>query len=106
MVNFISDFSSFATFAGFLTAGLAVALQSVLVSLVAHFLFYGRYGVRIGDRIHVAGVTGDIQQVGMLRFYVRELEEGKAGLKPTGKLVAFPNSIVFQNVAFYKYETK
>lgn len=106
MVNFISDFSSFATFVGFLTAGLAVALQSVLLSLVAHFLFYGRYGVRVGDRIHVAGVTGDIQQVGMLRFYVRELEEGKTGLKPTGKLVAFPNSIVFQNVAFYKYETK
>lgn len=104
ILNFISDFGSFATFAGFLTAGLAVALQSVLLSLVAHFLFYGRYGIRQGDRVHVNGVTGDIMSIGMVRFYMRELEETKGGeLKPTGKTVAFPNSIIFQNVAFYKY---
>lgn len=104
LLNFISDFSSFATFAGFLTAGLAVALQSVLLSLVAHFLFYGRYGIRNGDRVNVGGVTGDILQIGMVRFYLRELQEGKDGtLEPTGKIVAFPNSIIFQGVAFYKY---
>lgn len=103
MLNFISDFSSFATFAGFLTAGLAVALQSVLLSLVAHFLFYGRYGIRIGDRVHISGVTGEIMKIGMVRFYLRELEETKEGFVATGKTVAFPNSIVFQNSAFYKY---
>jgi small-conductance mechanosensitive channel len=103
LFSFISDFSSFATFAGFMTAGLAVALQSVLLSLVAHFLFYGRYGVRNGDRVHVAGVTGDIAQIGMVRFYLRELKQEEDALVPTGKIVAFPNSILFQNIAFYKY---
>lgn len=106
LLNFISDFSSFATFAGFLTAGLAVALQSVLLSLVAHFLFYGRYGVRNGDRVHVAGVTGDIVQIGMVRFYLRELKESGEGLEPTGNIVAFPNSILFQSVAFYKHVSR
>ena len=103
LFNFISDFSSFATFAGFLTAGLAVALQSVLLSLVAHFFFYGRYGARAGDRVNVAGVTGDIIQIGMTRFYMRELTSSDQGFKPTGKIVAFPNSILFQPAAFYKY---
>lgn len=104
LLNFISDFGSFATFAGFLTAGLAVSLQTVLVSLVAHFLFYGRYGVRAGDRVNVAGVTGDIAQIGWVRFYLRELRENESGeLEPTGKTVALPNSILFQNVAFTKY---
>jgi|GEM_PF-3214069 len=103
LLNFISDFGSFVTFAGFLTAGLAVALQSLLLSLVAHFLFYGRYGVRNGDRVHVAGVTGDIVQIGMVRFYLRELRETEEGFVPTGKTVAFPNSIIFQSAAFYKY---
>ncbi len=104
MLNFISDFGSFATFAGFLTAGLAVALQGVLMSLVAHFMFYGRYGVRAGDRVNVAGVTGDIVQIGMVRFYLRELHKDANGaLSPTGKIVAFPNSILFQPSAFYKY---
>ena len=103
--NFISDFSSFATFAGFMTAGLAVALQSVLLSLVAHFFFYGRYGVRAGDRVTVGGVTGDILQIGMMRFYMRELKKKGEDdvLQPTGKVVAFPNSILFQPAAFYKY---
>ena len=104
LFNFISDFGSFATFAGFLTAGLAVALQSVLLSLVAHFLFYGRYGVRSGDRVDVAGVTGDIVQIGWVRFYLRELRENEAGeLEPTGRTVALPNSILFKDVAFTKY---
>lgn len=103
LLYFISDFSSFATFAGFLTAGLAVALQSPLLSLVAHFLFYGRYGVRQGDRVVVTGVTGDIMKIGMVRFHIRELKEGANGLEPTGKIVAFPNSVLFQNQAFYKF---
>lgn len=104
LFNFISDFSSFATFAGFMTAGLAVALQSVLLSLVAHFFFYGRYGVRAGDRVNVAGVTGDILSIGMTRFFMRELKKNEAGeLVATGKTVAFPNSILFQPAAFYKY---
>jgi small-conductance mechanosensitive channel len=104
LLHFISDFSSVVTFAGFITAGLAVALQGVLLSLVAHFLFYGRYGVRAGDRVNVAGVTGDIVQIGMVRFYLRELHSNAQGvLEPTGKVVAFPNSILFQPSAFYKY---
>ena len=104
LFNFISDFSSFATFAGFMTAGLAVALQSVLLSLVGHFFFYGRYGVRPGDRVKVGDVVGDIVLIGMLRFYLRELKESAEGeMQPTGKIVAFPNSILFQPVAFYKY---
>jgi hypothetical protein len=104
LFNFISDFSSFATFAGFMTAGLAVALQSVLLSLVAHFFFYGRYGVRAGDRVTVGDVTGDILQIGMMRFYLRQLEKGADGkLEYTGQIVAFPNSILFQPAGFYKY---
>lgn len=103
LANFISEFGSLATFAGFITAGLAVALQTVLISLVAHFFFFGRYGVRAGDRITVSGVTGDVVQVGMLRLYIRELSDTESGLEPTGKIVAFPNSILFQPTAFYKH---
>ncbi len=103
LMNFVTEFGSFATFAGFLTAGLAVALQSVLVSLVAHFFFYGRYGVRAGDIINVAGVTGEIVQIGMMRLYLREMDVDGERFVPTGKTVAFPNSILFQPTAFYKY---
>jgi len=104
LMNFVSDFGSFATFAGFLTAGLAVALQGVLMSLVAHFFFYGRYGVRPGDRVNVSGVNGDILQIGLLRFYLRELSVNDTGeWQANGRIVSFPNSILFQPTGFYKY---
>ena len=50
-LTFITRLSSFATFAGLLTAGLAVAMQSVLVSLVGYFILIGKYGLRVGDRV-------------------------------------------------------
>ena len=103
IMNMVTQITSFATFAGFLTAGLAVAFQNVLLSLVAHFFFYGRYSVRAGDRVSVSGVIGDIVQIGMVRFYLRELEDKDGKLEPTGRVAAFPNSILFQASAFFKY---
>ena len=103
LVNFITEFGSLATFAGFLTAGLAVGLQTVLVSMVAHSLYFGRYGIHVGDRIRVMDVTGEVIQMGILRLYMRELKETDKGLEPTGKIVAFPNSVLFQPSALYKY---
>jgi len=101
-LNFFTEFGSLATYAGFLTAGLAVALQTVLVSLTAHFFFFGRFGVRAGDRVTIAGVTGDVVQVGMLRIYLMELIGDNAALRPSGKIVAFPNSVLFNSTAFSK----
>ena len=103
LVNFITEFGSLATFAGFLTAGLAVGLQTVLVSMVAHSLYFGRYGIHVGDRIRVADVTGEVMHMGILRLYMRELKETDQGLVPTGKIVAFPNSVLFQPSALYKF---
>ncbi len=103
LANFITEFGSLATFAGFITAGLAVALQTVLVSMVAHFFFFGRYGIKTGDRVTISDVTGDVIQVGVLRLYIRELKEAEGKWVPSGKMVAFPNSILFQPAAFYKH---
>ncbi|HEY1097235.1 MAG TPA: hypothetical protein VGF14_08350 [Alphaproteobacteria bacterium] len=103
LFNLTSEIGSLATFAGFLTAGLAVALQNVILSVVAHFFFFGRYGVRNGDRVTVGGVTGDVTQVGMVRLYLAEVSGEGELAEPTGRIVAFPNSILFQPSAFYKH---
>ena len=42
-LGFVSEFSSLATFAGFITAGIAVGLQAVLLSVAAYFFIIGRY---------------------------------------------------------------
>lgn len=102
IAGFISEFSSLATFAGFLTAGIAVALQTVILSLAAYFFLVGRYGVRVGDRVTVSGVTGDVVEIGLVRMYLMELSGTGIDLYPTGRVVVFSNSVMFQNAPFFK----
>jgi small-conductance mechanosensitive channel len=95
-LTFITHLSSFATFAGLLTAGLAVAMQSVLVSVVGYFILIGKYGLRVGDRVQVGNVTGEVIDLGLIRMHLLELTSQEP-LGPTGRVVAFANSIVFQS---------
>jgi small-conductance mechanosensitive channel len=96
VLGFVSEFSSLATFAGFVTAGIAVGLQTVLAICRCLFFVIGRYGIRVGDRISVAGVTGDVIDVGLVRLYLMELGGTGIDLYTTGRIVVFSNSVLFQ----------
>jgi hypothetical protein len=93
--TFASELGSIVTFAGLITAGLAVAMQSVLVSIVGYFFLIGKYGIRVGDRVQIGEVSGEIIELGMVRMYLMELA-GRGSSVPTGRVAAFPNSVVFQ----------
>jgi Mechanosensitive ion channel len=94
-LSFVTEISSFATFAGLITAGLAVAMQSVLVSVVGYFFLIGKYGIRVGDRIQIGAVVGEVIDLGLVRMHLMELNP-QGPLGPTGRVVAFANLIVFQ----------
>jgi small-conductance mechanosensitive channel len=91
----VTELSSFATFAGLITAGLAVAMQSVLVSIVGYFFLIGKYGVRVGDRVQIGNVSGEVIDLGLVRMHLMELSP-QGPLGATGRVVAYANSIVFQ----------
>jgi len=93
--TFATELGSLATFAGLITAGLAVAMQSVLVSVVGYFFLIGKYGVRVGDRVQIGNVTGEVIDLGLVRLHLMELS-GQGSQSPTGRVVAFANSIIFQ----------
>jgi small-conductance mechanosensitive channel len=95
-LTFVTELSSFATFAGLLTAGIAVAMQSVLVSIVGYFFLIGKYGIRVGDRVQIGNVTGEVIDLGLVRMHLMELSS-QGPLGATGRVVAFANSIVFQS---------
>jgi small-conductance mechanosensitive channel len=92
---FASELGSIVTFAGLITAGIAVAMQSVLVSIVGYFFLIGKYGIRVGDRVQIGEVTGEVIDLGLVRMYLIELG-AKGTMGPTGRVVAFANSVVFQ----------
>ena len=96
----VSEVGSLATYAGLITAGLAVALQNVILAVVAYFFLIGRYGVRVGDRITLAGVTGRVVEIGLVRIYLMELTGPL--LRATGRMVVLSNAVLFQPTALFK----
>jgi small-conductance mechanosensitive channel len=92
---FASELGAITTFAGLMTAGIAVALQNVILSIAGYFFLIGKYGVRVGDRVNINGVTGDVVDIGLVRLQLMEMTNGPAPL-PTGRVVAFSNAVVFQ----------
>jgi small-conductance mechanosensitive channel len=52
----------------------------------------------VGDRVSIAGVTGEVVDIGLVRIHLMELG-GPGESQPSGRVVAFSNSIVFQPTA-------
>jgi small-conductance mechanosensitive channel len=101
-LGFVTEFGSLATYAGFVTAGVAVALQNPILSVVGYFFLIGRYGFRVGDRVTISGVTGDVLDIGLVRIYLIELSSAGSDAHVTGRVVVFANAVVFQPAALYK----
>jgi len=97
--TFVAELGAIATFAGLITAGVAVALQSVIVSIVGYFFLIGKFGIRVGDRVQAGTVTGEVVEIGLVRFHLMELSTAGADAVPTGRVVAFSNSVVFQSTS-------
>ncbi len=94
---FASKLGSIVTFAGLITAGIVVALQNVILSIVGYFLLIGKFGIRVGDRVQIGGVTGEVIDIGLVRLHLMELSGSE--YIPTGRVVAFSNTVVFQPTA-------
>ena len=98
-----SEIGSLATFVGLITAGIAVALQNVILAVAGYFFLIGKYGVRVGDRVQIGGVVGDVIDVGLIRLHLMEVGDARTGRQPTGRVVVFSNAVVFQpGASFYK----
>jgi small-conductance mechanosensitive channel len=73
-------------------AGVAIALQDLLKSVVGWMYISGRTGVDVGSRIEVEGVIGDVIDIGVLKTTVLEIGNLVYGRQSTGRLVTIPNS--------------
>jgi len=92
-----SDLKSVATYFGLLSAGLLFALENVILATLGSLLLVGKRGIRIGDRVQVSGVTGDVIDMGLLQFQLREFDVANG--RYTGHVATFSNSLVFVSPA-------
>jgi hypothetical protein len=92
-----SDLKSVATYFGLLSAVLLLALQNVILASLGALLLVGKRGIRIGDRVQVSGITGDVINMGLLQFQLKEFDVEKQRI--TGHVATFSNSLVFVSPA-------
>lgn len=88
---FADSLAGFGTVIGLILAGVAVALQDVLKSIVGWLYISSRSPVQVGSRVEVAGVTGDIIDIGVLKTTLLEVGNLVFGRQSTGRLVTIPN---------------
>ena len=104
VLHFASELTSLIAGLGFAAAGIAFALQTVILALAGYFSMVAPNGIRVGDRVSLQGpfgyVQGEVLDIGLVRIRLRELD-GEP-LHPTGRIVVFPNSVVFTG-SFFKH---
>ena len=81
-------------------AGIAFALQEVIVSLAGWFAitFAGFY--KNGDRVQLGGIKGDVIDISLLRTTLMEMGEWVQGDLYSGRIVRIANSFVFKEPVF------
>jgi hypothetical protein len=95
--HFASELTALVTALGFAAAGIAFALQNVILAVAGYFSMVAPNGIRVGDRVSLQGpfgyVHGEVIEIGVVRTRLRELAGDP--LQPTGRIMVFPNSVAF-----------
>jgi Mechanosensitive ion channel len=74
-----------------------LALENVILATLGSLLLVGKRGIRIGDRVQISGITGDVVDMGLLQFQLKEFDIGHG--RYTGHVATFSNSLVFVSPA-------
>jgi hypothetical protein len=102
--HFTSELATLVTVLGFAAAGIAFALQTVILAFAGYFSMVAPNGIRVGEYVALQGpfgyVHGEVMDIGFVRMRLRELAGDP--LRPTGRVVVFPNSVVFTG-GFFKH---
>src|SRR5436305_839478 len=91
---------------GFAAAGIAFAMQEVIGAIAGWFNITSGRIYRVGDRIELGGVRGDVIDITLLRTKMLEIgsaEDGKSwvkGRQHTGRIVAVSNKATFTSPVY------
>ncbi|MEZ5018321.1 MAG: mechanosensitive ion channel [Flavipsychrobacter sp.] len=81
-------------------AGIAFALQEVIVSVAGWMaIIFGNF-YKTGDRVQLGGIKGDVIDIGVLRTTIMETGEWVDGDLYNGRIVLVANSFVFKEPVF------
>lgn len=92
----VDKIGSLATFLGLVSAGIAIALQDPLVNLAGWLFIIVRRPLKLGDRIEINGIAGDVIDVRFFQFTINEIKNWVDADQSTGRIIHVPNGYIFK----------
>ncbi|HEX3662966.1 MAG TPA: mechanosensitive ion channel family protein [Acidobacteriaceae bacterium] len=89
-----------ATMIGLATAALTIALQDYILAFIGWFMLVGKNGIRIGDRVEINGVCGEVIDFRLMSTSLLETTGLAQTGEPTGRTVTFLNSYAIRGQLF------
>ncbi|HEU4707840.1 MAG TPA: mechanosensitive ion channel family protein [Methylophilaceae bacterium] len=81
-------------------AGIAFALQEVVVSIAGWVALTFSVYYRVGDRVRLGGITGDVIDIGMLRTTIMQVNDWVQADQYNGGIVRVSNSFVLKEPVY------
>ena len=96
IITFTGNLQYFTITIGLASAGIAFALQEVILSVAGWVSIFSTKMYRTGDRIEINGVKGDVIDIGLTRTTMMEIGEWVNSDNYNGRIVQVSNSQVFK----------
>jgi small-conductance mechanosensitive channel len=87
-------FGEFATFAGLVSAGIAIALRDIVADFAAWIFIVTRRPFQVGDRIQIGENRGDVIDIRVFQFTLMEVGNWVHADQSTGRVLHIPNGLV------------
>ncbi len=94
LAQFTGHVESLGISIGVFSAGLAIALQQPITSIVGWLVILAKRPYKIGDRIVVRENKGDVVEITLFYTVLREFGRDMGGDDPTGVKITIPNNII------------
>ncbi len=85
---------------GFASAGIALALQEVILCVAGWVFIISRRPFETGDRVEINGIRGDVIDIRIMQTSLLEVGNWVEADQSTGRIVNIPNSSVFKTANF------
>ncbi len=84
--------------AGFFGMMLGWSLQQPVTGIAAWLMIILKKPFRIGDRVVIAGITGDVTGISLTHVLLNQVGGSVSGEERSGRGILIPNAILFQHV--------
>ncbi len=100
IIIWLQHLGSITIFISAVGAGVALALQEVILCMAGWLVIMTRRPFEVGDRIEFGEIKGDVIDIQILQTSMLEIGNWVAADQSTGRIVKVPNSAVFKKPQF------